>query len=296
MSIPINTSPAVVRSGVSTSKESQLSLDEKREARRKSNAKYRSKNADKISKQQAEYYRKNADKISKRDAEYRRKNADKIRKRNLEYIRKNRDKVRKMGARYRRKNADKVRKRSAEYIRKNLDKVRKNQSEWRRKNADKLRKYSAEYYRKNTDKLRKTKAEYRRKNADKVRKKSAEYSRRIEVRIVRDQRSRLKQIIGSTSVRRHEMTGCTPKQLRDHIESQFVKGMTWENQGRWHIDHIMPCSAFDLTKPDQVKVCFNWQNLRPIWAKKNLRKGKKITHPQLCLPIGIAQQTNQEKL
>ena len=183
------------------------------------------------------------------------------------------------------------RKSSAKYRRKNLDKVRKKEAEYRRKNADKLRKKEAEYRRKNADKLRKRQAEWRRKNPDKARKIWAEYGRRIEVRIVSNQRSRLKKIVGSTSVRRHEMTGCTPKQLRDHIESQFVKGMTWENQGRWHIDHIMPCSAFDLTKPDQVKVCFNWQNLRPIWAKKNLSKGKKITHPQLPLPIGIVQQT-----
>jgi len=213
-------------------------------------------------------------------AEYRRKNADKILKREAEY---------------RRKNPDKVRKRMAEYRRKNADKIGKQNAEYRRKNPDKVRKLEAEYRRKNPDKVRKLEAEYRRKNADKVRKREAEYNKKPEVKIVRAQRDRLKSIVKSTSVSRHEMTGCTPMQLRQHIESQFVKGMTWKNQGRWHIDHIMPCSAFDLTKPEQVKVCFNWQNLRPIWAKKNLRKGKKITHPQLCLPIDITQQTNQEK-
>jgi hypothetical protein len=179
----------------------------------------------------------------------------------------------------------------AEYYRKNADKLRESMAKYKRKNADKIREKKAEYYRKNADKVCKKVAEYSRKNADKVRGKRAERSRKIEVKIVSIQRNRLKRIVGSTSVRRHEMTGCTPKELRDHIESQFVKGMTWENKVRWHIDHIMPCSAFDLTKPDQVKVCFNWQNLRPIWAKKNLSKGKKITHPQLPLPIGIVQQT-----
>ena len=183
----------------------------------------------------------------------------------------------------------------AEYRRKNADKIRKREADYNLKNAGKIQKREAEYRLKNADKIRKWHAEYKLKNQDKIRKRNAKYDKKPEVKIVHAQRARLKRIVKSTSVSRHEMTGCTPMQLRKHIESQFVKGMTWKNQGRWHIDHIMPCSAFDLTKPEQVKVCFNWQNLRPIWAKKNLRKGKKITHPQLCLPIEITQQTNQEK-
>ena len=181
------------------------------------------------------------------------------------------------------------RKRNAEYYCKNADKVRKQEAEYKRKNADKIRKREAEYRRKNADKIRKRNTEYRRKNPEKIRKWSAEYRKKPEVKIVKAQRLRLKRIVKSTSVRRNEMTGCTPLQLRQHIESQFAKGMTWQNRGRWHIDHIMPCSAFDLTNREQVKICFNWQNLRPIWANQNRSKGNKITHPQLHLPIGITQ-------
>ena len=225
----------------------------------------------------------------KQHAEYRRKNPEKLRKRNAEYRRKNPEKLRKRNAEYNRKNPEKIWKRNAEYNRKNAEKLRKRNAEYNRKNAEKLRKQKAEYHRKNAEKIRKQKAEYRLKNAEKLRKQKAEHRKKPEVKIVQSQRVRLKRIVKSTSVSRHEMIGCTPLQLRQHIESQFVKGMTWENQGRWHIDHIMPCSAFDLTNPEQVKVCFNWQNLRPIWAKKNLSKGNKITHPQLNLPIGITQ-------
>lgn len=168
---------------------------------------------------------------------------------------------------------------NAEYYRKNKDKHCKICTEYRLKNKNKHREYNKKYRAKNLDKLHAAWRDRYRKNHS--------------FRITTIQRNRLKKIVGSTSVSRHEMTGCTPKELRDHIESQFLKGMTWENQGRWHIDHIMPCSAFDLTKPDQVKICFNWQNLRPIWAKKNLSKGKKITHPQLPLPIGIVANIEQ---
>ena len=60
--------------------------------------------------------------------------------------------------------------------------------------------------------------------------------------------------------------------------------MTWQNYGRaWHIDHIIPCSAFDLTRPNQIRQCFHFTNLRPLWAKANLRKHAKIIDPQLKL-------------
>ena len=44
----------------------------------------------------------------------------------------------------------------------------------------------------------------------------------------------------------------------------------------WHIDHIIPCAFFDLTKASHQRVCFNWQNLQPLWAKDNLSKRDKF--------------------
>lgn len=63
--------------------------------------------------------------------------------------------------------------------------------------------------------------------------------------------------------------------LLSHIADQFVNGMTWENMGQWHIDHIRPCASFDLTDPEQQKECFHYTNLQPLWATDNLRKSDK---------------------
>jgi hypothetical protein len=54
--------------------------------------------------------------------------------------------------------------------------------------------------------------------------------------------------------------------------------MSWENHGRggWHIDHIVPCALFDLTRPEQQKSCFNYKNLQPLWEKDNLIKGNTL--------------------
>ena len=62
-----------------------------------------------------------------------------------------------------------------------------------------------------------------------------------------------------------------------HLEKSFKSGMTRENHGKWHIDHIIPCVSFDLTKPEEQAKCFHYTNLQPLWASENLAKGSKIS-------------------
>lgn len=74
-----------------------------------------------------------------------------------------------------------------------------------------------------------------------------------------------------------ELLGCSIEELKIHLEKQFRDGMSWNNYGMygWHIDHIKPCSAFDLTDLEQQKICFHYSNLQPLWAAENLSKGNK---------------------
>ena len=71
-----------------------------------------------------------------------------------------------------------------------------------------------------------------------------------------------------------DLVGCSIPFLKEYLEKKFKKGMSWKNQGRfgWHIDHIKPCSKFDLSDPIQQKECFNYKNLQPLWAKENILK------------------------
>jgi len=78
------------------------------------------------------------------------------------------------------------------------------------------------------------------------------------------------------SAKTQELIGCSAHQFKEHIESQFRPGMTWENYGKWHIDHIKPCSSFNLSDPEEQKKCFNYMNLQPLWAVDNLKKSNKI--------------------
>jgi|TARA_R110000823_G_C15690257_1_gene475292 hypothetical protein len=70
--------------------------------------------------------------------------------------------------------------------------------------------------------------------------------------------------------------GCTIEELWIHLESKFTEGMTRQNHGKWHVDHIIPCASFDLTKPEQQVKCFHYTNLQPLWALDNLKKGKSV--------------------
>lgn len=74
------------------------------------------------------------------------------------------------------------------------------------------------------------------------------------------------------------LVGYTLQDLKDHIEKMFSDGMSWENIGEWHIDHIIPKSAFNYTEPEHIdfKRCWSLSNLQPLWAKENMSKRCKL--------------------
>lgn len=73
-----------------------------------------------------------------------------------------------------------------------------------------------------------------------------------------------------------ELLGCSVIQFRDYIQQRFQPGMSWNNHGEWHIDHITPCAVFNLTDPAQQRQCFHYTNLQPLWAFDNISKGAKL--------------------
>lgn len=59
--------------------------------------------------------------------------------------------------------------------------------------------------------------------------------------------------------------------VRNHLENQFTDGMSWDNMGKWHIDHITPLSS--AKTPEELKSLCHYLNLQPLWAFDNLSKG-----------------------
>ncbi len=73
-----------------------------------------------------------------------------------------------------------------------------------------------------------------------------------------------------------DLIGCSIEHLKNHLEVQFDDGMSWANYGLWHVDHILPCALFDLSKEEEQKLCFCFENLQPLWKFDNWSKGAKV--------------------
>lgn len=73
------------------------------------------------------------------------------------------------------------------------------------------------------------------------------------------------------------LVGFTIAELKEYLEKQFIDGMTFDNYGDWHIDHIRPISSFNFDKPEdkEFKQCWSLDNLQPIWAEDNFSKHAK---------------------
>lgn len=114
-----------------------------------------------------------------------------------------------------------------------------------------------------------------------------QYSTRFRVdtqftlkRALRNTVSRIAREIGTSrrTLRKENLLGCSYDIARRHIESQWEPGMSWANHGAWHIDHILPLDAFDLTSPYHRVLAAHYTNLRPLWARENRTKHAKVLH------------------
>jgi hypothetical protein len=68
------------------------------------------------------------------------------------------------------------------------------------------------------------------------------------------------------------LVGCSWEEFREHLSSQFRGGMTWENHGEWHLDHVVPLCRFHLVK--ELLCAFHYTNIRPIWSDEHRRKSR----------------------
>jgi len=102
---------------------------------------------------------------------------------------------------------------------------------------------------------------------------------RISSRISNLIRLRLKARLGNKNKKhKKDYLPYTIDELMIHLEKLFQPGMSWNNYGKWHIDHKIPDSSFDYKSVDDIdfKKCWSLENLQPLWAIDNQRKSNKI--------------------
>lgn len=180
-----------------------------------------------------------------------------------------------------------------------------------------------EYYQRNKERLIAYQHEYNDKNKQKIKSRQKEYTARNKERkkaynLVNKERIRenhtkwcakqrkenpmyrlhdnLTSLIGlslkngKNGRRTEDVLGYSIDILRKHLEKQFWDGMSWENYGEWHIDHIVPLRAFNIKTVNDIDFKRAWviSNLQPLWAKDNLVKNGKLIRPfQPSLALAI---------
>jgi hypothetical protein len=168
---------------------------------------------------------------------------------------------------------------------------RKYHNEYNDKNRHKKNESGKEYYyrthekqikrsREKHEKNKQSEKEYRKNNRKKISKRLREkYNNDKRYSIEITVRNRLKLFLKTKDIKKKtktfEIIGCTPDELRLHLEKKFKEGMTWDNYGfyGWHIDHIIPLS-FGKTEEEIYKLS-HYTNLQPLWCNENWEKTKK---------------------
>lgn len=137
--------------------------------------------------------------------------------------------------------------------------------------------YARLYYHANKERIKKAtnSADRKRRRKFYIRKWQYDYSKTKKGKAINFMRKSLQRCIGNKYDRTEEVLGYTKEDLVSHIESNFKPGMSWDNYGDWHIDHIVPIVVFIKKGVECPKKINALENLQPLWAIENLSKGDK---------------------
>ena len=168
-----------------------------------------------------------------------------------------------------------------EYYQANREEIIKQQKEYDKTHREERNQKKKQYYKAHKEEHNKYMKQYYKEKEKKHRKE----------RYKRDPKFRLHQIFSTAiyqALKRkgsskngyswEKIVGYTTQDLMEHLERQFRNGMSWDNYGEWHIDHIKPISAFDFTsyQDNEFQECWALKNLQPLWAEQNRKKKAKL--------------------
>ena len=150
----------------------------------------------------------------------------------------------------------------------------------------------------NPEQCAKTKRRYEQTHRTEIRKTRREYVSnrrktdplfRLQLNVRRRFNHAIKWLKTKKNRQTFDVLGCDLDTLRRHLESKFDPGMTWDNYGKWHVDHTIPL-AHAQTKAKLEKLC-HYTNLAPLWAEDNLKKGARLKWPSKRINVSYRSHT-----
>lgn len=226
--------------------------------------------------------------VRARSAQWAMDNPERKSEKNAKYRVEHAEELREYMAKWRNENPEKVKIARDSWYENNKEKAVAHSAKWTKDNPEKAKKSKAKWYQKNKEKVQASNEKWKGENPEKMR----EYANRSAKKRSKDPKFRLESAV-KQGVRRGLVTGSkesrrtfdlldfSADELRHHLERLFAPGMSWGNYGEWHIDHIIPLSAFNYQTPDDIDFKRAWalSNLQPLWQFDNLSKKNKLYEP-----------------
>jgi len=199
---------------------------------------------------------------------------------------------------YHENNKDRIKKYRKIYYMNNCEEELKQTKQYQKINSEKIKEQRKKHYQLNSERLKESSRQYRKNNPEKVRgylKKycAKKYKIDIKFHLNTNMANAIKKALkGNKSGRAWEfLVSYTLEDLINRLQKTLPQNYNWSDflQGKLHIDHIIPKSAFNYTKPEHpdFKRCWASKNLRLLPAKENLIKSNKLYKPfQPALQLG----------
>jgi hypothetical protein len=286
-----------------------------RKCKNKNGKKWVEENKEYIKQYRKIRYNKNKEKINKRNKEYgvsyRVKNKNKIKERKHIFYLNNKEKINKRNKEYNKKyghnyyinNAEKIKEKARLHYHKNKNEYNRRNKIYVIKNKQKISDYYRQYRIKNRDREIAVDKLYRLNNAEKIKERSRlsrikhkeendkirkiKYKEDTNYKIKLLLRQRTRGLIRNGNIDNKydhtlNMIGCSLDYLKQHLQQTSIQNgyldFNINNYSgyQYHIDHIIPCSKFNLKCSYHQKLCFNWSNMQILSAKENMSKFNKI--------------------
>jgi len=211
-------------------------------------------------------------------AEWRLENSSKLKEKSKIRYELNKENVLATVAKYRANNQDKIKKLRVDYYANKKDEILEKNDKYRKDNLEKVYSRQHEYHQENKEHRSKKNSEWRKNNRVILNNKATyKYNNDLDFRLRAICRGFVRRMYMSIGTRKQMYTkdalGYSPIELKEHIERLFKPGMSWDNYGKWHVDHVKPISlAKNIEEGIELS---QLKNLQPLWAEENLIKHNK---------------------
>jgi hypothetical protein len=179
---------------------------------------------------------------------------------------------------------------------------------WKEKNKEKVHEYNKKYKENNKETIKEYNRDYHNNNREDIKKRSLRNYKRLlkenpSFKLGHLLRSYTRKFLKKNkSVATSDLLGCSLEFFKEWLSFNFKEDMTFDNHGTcWHIDHLIPCSRFNLVDEQEQRRCFHWTNMKPMYAHDNIKKGNKtdideiLNHEEhLERFLGIKRKTNHQ--